>query len=89
VGDIFQGVSATYRRGAALEHHAEVLRGGIWRPRAPGWPDAAALVLVLSIFVLVGVGAHLASAPFAIQHQPAIRTRAHLDAMKGRGLRSS
>ncbi len=34
-----------------MEHHAEVLRGGVWRPRAPSWPDAAAMVLILSVFV--------------------------------------
>ena len=54
-----------------MEHHAEVLRGGVWRPRAPSWSDAAAMVLILSVFVLVGVGGHLASAPFAIAHQTA------------------
>jgi NitT/TauT family transport system permease protein len=55
-----------------MEHHAEVLGGAVWRPRAPSWPDAAAMVLVLSVLVLVGVGGHLASAPFAIEHQPRI-----------------
>ncbi|HXQ12892.1 MAG TPA: ABC transporter permease subunit [Caulobacteraceae bacterium] len=55
-----------------MELHAEVLRGRVWRPRAPSWPDAAAMVLVLSVLVLVGVGGHLASAPLSIEHQPKI-----------------
>jgi NitT/TauT family transport system permease protein len=55
-----------------MEHHAEVLRGVVWHPRAPSWPDAAAMVLVMSVLVLVGVGGHLATAPFAIAHQPRI-----------------
>ncbi|HTX50670.1 MAG TPA: ABC transporter permease subunit [Caulobacteraceae bacterium] len=55
-----------------MEHHAEVLRGGVWSPRAPSWPDVAAMVIVLAALALVGFGAHLAAAPFAMAHQPKI-----------------
>ncbi len=55
-----------------MEHHAKVLPGGLGRPRAAGWRDAAALVLVLSILVLVGLGTDLAAAPFVMHHQPQI-----------------
>jgi NitT/TauT family transport system permease protein len=44
----------------------------MWRPRAPDWPDAVAIVLILSLLVLVGVGGHQAAAPFEIEHQPSI-----------------
>ena len=62
-------ISAT---GKAVEYHAEVLRGAVWRPPVPSWRDLAAILLVLGIVILVGVGAHQMVAPFAAEHQPEI-----------------
>jgi len=55
-----------------VEHHAEVIRGGAWHLRIPGWRDLAALLLVLGIVLLVGVGARQMVAPFAAVNQPEI-----------------
>ena len=55
-----------------MEHHAEVLRGGVWRPHVPSWRDPAATLLVLATVILLGVGAHQMVAPFAVAHQPPI-----------------
>jgi NitT/TauT family transport system permease protein len=55
-----------------LEHHAEVLLGRVWHPRPLGWRDAAAMVIILALLALLGVGAHVVSAPFAMEHQPPI-----------------
>ena len=55
-----------------MNHSADLLKAGMWRPRAPDWPDAVAIVLILSVLVLVGVGGHQAAAPFEIEHQPGI-----------------
>jgi NitT/TauT family transport system permease protein len=55
-----------------VEHHAEVLTGGVWRQRIPGWRDVAATLLVLGVMVLIGVGAHQMVAPFVAAQQPAI-----------------
>jgi NitT/TauT family transport system permease protein len=55
-----------------MEHHAEVLRGGVWHPRLPDWPDLAAILLVLGVVILMGVGAHQMVGPFVPEHQPEI-----------------
>ena len=55
-----------------MEHHAEVLRGGVWHQRIPGWRDVAATLLVLGIVILIGVGARQMVAPFVSAHQPEI-----------------
>jgi len=55
-----------------VEHHAEVLRGGVWLQRIPGWRDLAAILLVLGIVILLGVGAHQMIAPFVVAQQPEI-----------------
>ncbi len=55
-----------------MEHHAEVLTGGVWRPRVPDWRDLAAIVLVLAVVLLIGTGAHQMVAPFVPAHQPEI-----------------
>jgi len=52
-----------------LEHHAEVLAGGVWRPRAPNWRDLAAVVLVVTIIILVGAGARQMVAPLVAGQQ--------------------
>ena len=54
-----------------MEHHAEVLKGGIWHPRLPSWRDFAAVLLVLGV-ILMGVGARQMVAPLVIAHQPDI-----------------
>jgi NitT/TauT family transport system permease protein len=48
-----------------VEHHAEVLRGGVWHQRVPSWRDFVATLLVLAVVILLGVGAHQMVAPFA------------------------
>ena len=40
-----------------MEHHAEVLSGGIWRRPHPSWLELAAAALVLSVVILPGTGA--------------------------------
>ena len=40
-----------------MEHHAEVLKGGVWHQRIPSWRDLVAVVLVLAVLILIGVGA--------------------------------
>jgi len=55
-----------------VEYHAEVLRGGVWHPRLPGWRDLAAMLLVLGVLLLLGIGIHQMVAPFALAHQPDI-----------------
>ena len=55
-----------------MEHHAELLRGGVWRLPAPSWRDPAAMVVVLGGIVLLGIGAHQMAAPFALEQQPEI-----------------
>jgi NitT/TauT family transport system permease protein len=55
-----------------MEHHAEVLSGVIWRPQPPGWRDPIAILLVLGLIILLGIGLHEMTRPFAVAHQPAI-----------------
>ncbi len=55
-----------------MEHHAEVLRGGVWHPRVSDWQDLAAILLVLGVVILVGACAHQMIGPFVPEHQPEI-----------------
>ena len=55
-----------------MEHHAEVLRGVVWQPRPPGWRDPVAILLVLGVVMLIGIGIREMTAPFALEHQPEI-----------------
>jgi len=55
-----------------VEHHAEVLRGGVWHRPAAGWRDGAAALLLLAVLILLGVGARGMVGPFAVAHQPPI-----------------
>jgi len=55
-----------------LEQHAELLRGGVWHPRAPNWRDLAALVLIVAIILLIGSGARQMIAPLSAAQQPEI-----------------
>ena len=55
-----------------MEHDAEVLRGGLWRQRTPTWQDVAAVAIVLSLLLLLGLGVRQMVAPLVIEHQPEI-----------------
>jgi NitT/TauT family transport system permease protein len=55
-----------------VEYHAEVLRGEVWHQRVPSRRDLIAILLVLSVVMLVGIGAHQMMAPFVAEHQPEI-----------------
>ena len=55
-----------------MEQHAEVLRGGIWHQRIPGWRDVTAAAIVLAILILAGAGARQMVAPLIATRQPAI-----------------
>ncbi len=55
-----------------MELHAEVLKGGMWHPRAPNWRDLAALMLIVAIIVLIGSGTRQMLAPLAAAQQPEI-----------------
>ena len=55
-----------------MEHHAEVLKGGVWHQRIPSWRDLVAVLLVLGTVILLGTGARQMVAPFVIAHQPEI-----------------
>jgi NitT/TauT family transport system permease protein len=46
-----------------VEQHAEVLIGGTWPQRVPGWRDIIAIVLVVATLVLLGSGARQMIAP--------------------------
>jgi NitT/TauT family transport system permease protein len=55
-----------------LEHHAEVLRGGIWRPRRGNWLDLAALAIIVAIIVLLGSGVQQMFGPLSAARAPEI-----------------
>ena len=56
----------------AVEHHAEVLKGGVWHQRIPSWRDLLAALLILGTVILLGTGARQMVAPFVAAHQPEI-----------------
>ena len=55
-----------------MEQHAEVLIGRPWYQRIPTWRDAVATLLVLTIVILLGSGAHQMVAPLVTAQQPRI-----------------
>jgi len=55
-----------------LEQHAEVLSGGVWHQQTPNWRDLAALVLIVAVILLIGLGARQMLAPFPAAQQPEI-----------------
>ena len=55
-----------------MEQHAEILIGKPWRQRIPLWHDALAVLLVVAIVILVGLGGRQMVAPFVLTQQPAI-----------------
>jgi NitT/TauT family transport system permease protein len=58
--------------GNTVEHHAEVLQGGRWHQHGPSWQDLAAVLLVLGMVILMGVGVRQMVAPLVVAHQPGI-----------------
>ncbi len=55
-----------------MEQHAEVLSGGVWHQQTPNWRDLAALVLIVAVILLIGLGARQMLAPFPAAQQPEI-----------------
>jgi len=55
-----------------VEHHAEVLSGGVWRQRIPGWRDLVATVLLSGVVILLGIGARQMVGPFVPAHEAPI-----------------
>jgi NitT/TauT family transport system permease protein len=55
-----------------MEHHAEVLAGGVWRQRMANWRDFVAIALVLGSLILIGAGARQMVGPFVPTEQPEI-----------------
>jgi len=55
-----------------VEHHAEVLSGGVWHRQPPNWRDLVALVLIVAIILLIGSGARQMLAPFVTAQPPEI-----------------
>jgi NitT/TauT family transport system permease protein len=46
-----------------LEQHAEILMGAGWQRRVPSWRDGASTLLVLTLIILLGMGARQMLAP--------------------------
>lgn len=55
-----------------MEQHAEILIGKPWRQWIPAWRDVIALLLMLSVLILLGVGGRQMAAPFAGTQRPNI-----------------
>ncbi|MFI4869334.1 MAG: ABC transporter permease [Steroidobacterales bacterium] len=55
-----------------MEHHAQVLLGGVWRQRLPNWRDLAAIILVLAVLGLIGTAARQMVSPWVAAQQPVI-----------------
>jgi NitT/TauT family transport system permease protein len=55
-----------------VEHHAEVLTGGVWQKRLPNWRDLAAIVLVLAVLLLIATAARQMISPWALAEPPVI-----------------
>jgi NitT/TauT family transport system permease protein len=55
-----------------LDHHAELLRGGVWRPPRTNWLDLAALTAIVVVIVLLGSGAQQMFGPLSAARVPEI-----------------
>ena len=55
-----------------MEHHAEVLGGGHWQPRRTNWLDLVALILIVAIILLIGLGARQMLEPLSAAQTPQI-----------------
>ncbi|MFI4889430.1 MAG: ABC transporter permease [Steroidobacterales bacterium] len=55
-----------------MEIHAETLKNIAWRQHAPGWRDVAAAALVLTVFMLIGMGARQMVLPITVAQQAQI-----------------
>jgi NitT/TauT family transport system permease protein len=53
-----------------VEQHAELLRGGVWRPRRANWRDLLALLLMVAIILLLGSAVRQMLAPLTAAQQP-------------------
>ncbi|WP_254640533.1 ABC transporter permease subunit [Burkholderia sp. GbtcB21] len=69
-----------------MEHHADILHGRHWHPRAPDWRDPLAVLLVLGLVVLVGAGARQMVGPLAIAQHASVTLAP--DALPGYTLRT-
>ena len=55
-----------------MEHHAEVLGGDRWRPRTANWADLAALALIVTVIILIGLAARQMLEPISVAQAPQI-----------------
>ena len=55
-----------------MEQHAEVLIGRPWFRRIPGWRDFIAVLLVVAVIILLGLGGRQMVSPFVLAQQPTI-----------------
>jgi NitT/TauT family transport system permease protein len=55
-----------------MEQHAEILIGRPWYRRNPRWYDVFAVLLVVALVILLGLGGHQMVAPFALTEQTRI-----------------
>ncbi|AOJ02834.1 MULTISPECIES: ABC transporter permease [Burkholderia] len=55
-----------------MEQHVDLLAGGRWRLRTLGWRDAAAVLLVLALIVLLGSGVRQMALPLDVARPEAI-----------------
>jgi len=55
-----------------MEQHAEILIGKPWQQRIPGWRDFVAVLLVVAVIILLGLGGRQMAAPFTLAQQPGI-----------------
>jgi len=55
-----------------MEHHAEILRGGVCQPCNANWRDLVATALLVATPALLGLGARQMLAPFVAERQPKI-----------------
>src|SRR3974377_2153727 len=55
-----------------MEHHAEVIRGRVWRQPTPNWRDLVAVTLLVAIIILLGAGARQMLSPLSAVPRPDI-----------------
>jgi NitT/TauT family transport system permease protein len=55
-----------------VEQHAEILIGKPWHQRNPGWYDVLAVLLMVAVVILLGLGGGQMVAPFVLTQQPRI-----------------
>jgi NitT/TauT family transport system permease protein len=55
-----------------LEHHGEVIRGEVWRPRRANWLDLVALAVIVAFILLLGSGVQQMFGPLSAARAPEI-----------------